>query len=118
MRDDMVHGCHGGVRPRREPQSCPFGNDSLAAASPPDTSRALVIPRRLISDNGGYPHMEDNQRGKRVIKEHSGEGSHPGRSIHFYINCARWLIINSAEGWIYIKVSMVRLSRIQNKSWR
>ena len=52
-------------------------SDSLASASPPTTPKALVIPRRLISDNVDYPIVEDNQRGKRVIKDHSGEGSHP-----------------------------------------
>jgi len=69
MRDDMVHGCHGGVRPRREQQFCPFGNDSLAAASPPDTPRALVIPRRLISDNGGYNHY-----GRQSTRKKSNQG--------------------------------------------
>jgi len=59
--------------------------------------------------------MEDNQRGKRVIKDHSGEGSHPGRSIHFYINCTSRLIINSAGGWIHIKVSGKALTYTEQK---
>jgi hypothetical protein len=49
----------------------------LAAASPPTTPKALVIPRRLISENANYPKVADNQRGKREIMYDSGEGSHP-----------------------------------------
>jgi hypothetical protein len=52
----------------------------LAAASPPTTPKALVIPRRLISDNADYPIVADNQRGKRIIMYDSGEGSHPRKN--------------------------------------
>ena len=65
-----INGClKDGLRPSL--------NHVRPTASPPTTPKALVIPRRLISDNVYYPIVEDNQRGKRVIKDLSGEGSHP-----------------------------------------
>jgi hypothetical protein len=46
-----------------------FGNRSLAAASPPNTPKALVIPRRLISDNMDYP-----QRRRQSMRKKSSQG--------------------------------------------
>ena len=65
----------------------------LAAASPPTTPKALVIPRRLISGYADYPIVADNQRGKRVIMYDSGEGSHPGRSTFKLMVTADSLLI-------------------------
>jgi hypothetical protein len=43
----------------------------------PTNPKTLVIPRRLISDNEDYLIVAVDQRGKRAIRYHSGEGSQP-----------------------------------------
>ena len=92
MRDDIVNGDHGGEAAAREN----LKRQAEFCFSPrphPLLLQRLVIPRRLISDNAGYPIVADNQRGKRVIMYDSGEGSHPERSTFKLMVTADSLLI-------------------------